>query len=167
MHPDMCENPFLKSQPGLCVCVASSPRFAPLVRVTLLGSRAAGTCASLTGKFGSTPPSFSPFVIWAGGLAGPGRLAFTPIRAVRRRARRGKQATVRVRTSAEPLQHSHRCSCWHLGRLRWGGTGGLCGVSGAAEGQTEPQSLVEGFLCGTQNIVCAGKGHEDGNTAQS
>lgn len=40
------------------------------------------------------------------------------------------------------------------------------GVCGAAEGQTGPQSLVEGFLCGTQSIVYAGKGHGDGNTAQ-
>ena len=62
---------------------------------------------------------------------------------------------------------SHRCSSWHLSRLWWGGSGGLSGVWGAAEGQTGPQSLNESFLCGTQSIVCAGKGHEDGNTAQS
>lgn len=172
MHPDMCENHFQNKNP-VRICQfqpsvqSAGLRLCVLVSVTLLGSRAAGTCASLTAKLGSTPPSFSPFVIWTGRLAGPRRLAFTPIRAVRRRAPRGKQARVSVRTSAEPLHQSHRCSSWHLGRLRWGGTGGLCGVSGAAEGQTEPQSLLEGFLCGTQNIVCAGKGHEDGNTAQS
>ena len=62
---------------------------------------------------------------------------------------------------------SHRCSSWHLSRLWWGGSGGLSGVWGAAEGQTGPQSLDESFLCGTQSIVCAGKGHGDGNTAQS
>lgn len=41
--------------------------------------------------------------------------------------------------------------------LEWGG----------AEGQAGPQSLDDSFLCGTQSIVCAGKGHGDGNTAQS
>lgn len=95
MHPDMCENHFQNKNP-VRICQfqpsvqSAGLRLCVLVSVTLLGSRAAGTCASLTAKLGSTPPSFSPFVIWTGRLAGPRRLAFTPIRAVRRRAPRGK-----------------------------------------------------------------------------
>lgn len=103
MHPDMCENPFLKSQPGLCVCVASSPRFAPLVRVTLLGSRAAGTCASLTGKFGSTPPSFSPICYLDGGTrrAGEARVHTNTC---------GSQTCTSRKTSNSPCENFSRAS---------------------------------------------------------
>lgn len=75
-------------------------------------------------------------------------------------------ATLSVRTSPSlftshtdvPLGTSAGC-----GRVSWGGWGrGFSGVHGAVEGQTGPQSPVESFLCGTQSIVCVGKGHEDG-----
>lgn len=62
---------------------------------------------------------------------------------------------------------SHRCSSWHLKQVVVGQFRVFSGIWGAAEGQTGPQSLDESFLCGTQSIVCAGKGHGDGNTAQS
>lgn len=74
-----------------------------------------------------------------------------------------------VRTSATSPQLSH--TDVPLGTpAGYGGffSGGLSGIwEGATEGLTGPQSLDESFLCGTQSIVCAGKGHGDGNTAQS
>lgn len=115
------------------------------------------------GKSGNTLFPLTPFIIRTGRLSGPRSQGDTHSHTCTGRNRR----TFSVRTSVESLHQSHRCSSWHLCRLRWGGTGGLSGVCGAVEGQTGPQSLVESFLCGTQSIVCAGKGHEDGNTAQS
>lgn len=73
-----------------------------------------------------------------------------------------------VRTSAKSLHPNH--TDVPLGTSAGCGgaaQGAFLGSWGAAEGQTEPQSLDESFLCGTQSIVCAGKGHGDGNTAQS
>lgn len=139
MHPDACEKILFRTQrtnPGrVCPLQRSVQASGPRSCWRDLG--AAGTCAPLTAEFGSTPPSFPPFVIWMGGW-GVGRrrrrrLAFTP-------TRRPKQAGVSVRTSARPLLQPHRCSSWHLGRLRRGGTGGLCGVSGAAGGQRASES---------------------------
>lgn len=73
-----------------------------------------------------------------------------------------------MRTSARSLHPSH--TDVPLGTSAGCGgaaQGAFLGSGGAAEGQTGPQSLDESFLCGTQSIVCAGKGHGDGNTAQS
>lgn len=76
-----------------------------------------------------------------------------------------------VRTSARSLHPSHTdvplgtsagCGVAAPGAFLGSGGGG-----GVAEGQAGPQSLDDSFLCGTQSIVCAGKGHGDGNTAQS
>lgn len=69
VHPHTCKNHSGKTEPGVHLWAAALR--SGLVSVTSLGSRAAGTCASLTGEFGSTPPSF-PSVCYLDGDGGGG-----------------------------------------------------------------------------------------------